>query len=149
MVVFRPVSTILVLGGALAVLAGLGAGGAQLYTLVSNSEYVLELPDNAADVQEFHWADGTRRDMEHLLKARIDEADFAQYAEALGMTPHSDDREYEDDPIWLDWSAPPHYDGDWWDPSSDLSATHVYQNRLFWEYAKYESGYVYVKAVEH
>jgi len=146
----RPFSTVLVVATACAALGGAGFGGLKLVELLTHSEYVMKLPDGATGVREFHWADGVAPDFQYLLRARIDEADFAEYVEDLGkMELHAAGREYGDDPVWLDWSAPSRFDGDWWDPSDNLDGTYVNQSVEMWEFVKYERGYLYVKALDH
>ena len=146
----RPVSTVLIVASACALLGGAVFGGYHFYRLLTQSEYVMALPEGATDVREFHWAEGFLPDFEYLLKARIDEADFLPYVEDLGQLElHSETREYTDDPMWLSWTTTIHFDGDWWDPSADLSGTYVYQSKHFWELVKYESGHLYVMALDH
>jgi len=138
-----------VVGGCVLV-AALALLGPRILRKLTQSEYRYQLPDSAADVREHHVSDGRTPEFEHMLRARIEETDFLPYVERLGgMTPHAAGREYEDDPRWLTWDAAIGFDGDWWDPGGDLSRTWIYQHDRFWEYAKYERGHVYVKALLH
>ncbi len=111
------------------------------------SPYVAALPSSATEVQVFR--DDLGIDWAFCLKARMPETDYQAYLEAFPeLEPHSEDRVYGDDILWLDWmfvceNQP------WWDATDALQATYVRQVGDAWTLVKYENGYLYVNSHSH
>jgi hypothetical protein len=86
----------------------------------------------------------------YFLRAKITEPEFRAYCERMRLTPHTSDRVYTDDEMWLSWDGPAGgRTPDWWNPSSGLDGTYVEQSGKVWTFAKYENGYLYVKSRRH
>lgn len=111
------------------------------------SPFVTALPESASEVQ-YH-SEEIGIDWSFCLKARIPQAEFEPYlAQFPSLQPHSPDRIYTDDLMWLDWQFPcDHFD--WWRSSDDLSDTYVHQEGDSWTMVKYEDGWLYVNGHSH
>ncbi len=109
--------------------------------------FVAALPESALDVQ-YHSED-LGIDWSFCLKARIPPEDFRPYlSQFTTLTPHTPDREYTDDLLWLDWQfVCDHWD--WWNPLDDLSGTYVSQEGDYWTLIKYENGWLFVNGHSH
>ena len=103
------------------------------------------LPWGADDVRD-HYVDMTP-DYAYYLKASISESDFRRYCARLRLTPHTPQRTYTDDLMWLSWDALAPID--WWNPSPGIADTHVLQEGRHWTFAKHENGTLYLKAWRH
>jgi hypothetical protein len=106
-----------------------------------------ELPWTAGDIHEDYETDALLPDYSYQLKARITEAEFQVYIAKFKLTPHTPTRHYaESFDALLGWWQ---HTNDWWDPSTSLSNTFVWQRGTEWTFAKYEHGYLYLKSMEH
>ncbi len=111
------------------------------------SPFESALPQTATDVHVHNESLGI--DWSYCLKAKISEEEFEAYrAEFPDLTPHTPDRVYLDDMLWLDWQFACESHA-WWDASDDLSETFVYQEGDTWELMKYEHGYLYINGHSH
>jgi hypothetical protein len=122
----------------LAFLAGLGWYGARFSPLRR------ALPWSAREVYEQALVQPPMYEI--LLRARLNEAEFAEYIQRLELTPHTPDRVYEADPeVALSWQPlqePPH----WWTPAGELSDLHVWQSGQVWTFARLEDGVAYIRS---
>jgi len=107
------------------------------------------LPKDATDVREFSRADGFLPDYAYMLRARVSESGFKAFVEKLGLTPHSEDREYSEETGWLNWSAAARFEEDWWNATDTLDGTYVKEGNDTWSYAKHEGGMLYFKSINH
>jgi len=108
------------------------------------------LPFGAEGIHEWYRSNGFLPDYSYQLKAKITEEQFRQYVSNLGLTPHTEARQYTQSPIpWLSWRPQPGFTGDWWDPSESLSSTFVRQEGDCWTFAKYENGYLFLASLDH
>jgi hypothetical protein len=107
------------------------------------------LPTNATEISEWSWSDGFLPDYSYVLKARVTPANFDSFCSELGLTLHTTNRHYADDPTWLSWSAPPGFTSTWWNPSPTLENTYVSQSNDTWSFAKYENGFLYFQSLNH
>jgi hypothetical protein len=108
-----------------------------------------KLPWSATDIHEIYWTDFPLPDYSYNLKAKISESQFLKYISKFGLSPHTTDRQYSDDVIWLNWDAPPDNKGSWWNPTDSLTNTFVWQGNDTWIFAKYEHGYLYLGSLNH
>jgi len=104
------------------------------------------LTSDATDVQE-QYIEMTP-DFTYMLKAKITPAGFSAFASKLMLTPHTASRSYTDDTMWLSWTVHPNEPA-WWNPSSDLDHTYVWQHGSTWMFAKHENGLLYFRAWSH
>ena len=105
------------------------------------------LPDSASDVQEYYHDCLFPPDFVRVIKARLPEEDFQQYARNLGLTmkydPNIHGSEY-DHVKMLIGSVP-----DWWDEPRDLDNCyfkHTPGDEYFTR-AKWKDGFVYFVAI--
>lgn len=107
------------------------------------------LPADATDIREWGWADGFLPDYGYMLKARLSQTGFERFVTELRLVSIDTSPKYSDDPEWLSWSAEGRFTNNWWDASDSLDSTFLYQTNHFWQYAKYEKGFLYFKALQH
>lgn len=107
------------------------------------------LPSSAQDIHESYWTDTLLPDYDYKLKAKITEEEFRRYVAKFGLTPHTTTRKYSDLVVCLDWAASPEFRRGWWDPSTSLDSTFVWQSNTVWTYAKYERGHLYLQSLRH
>ena len=80
------------------------------------------------------------------LKAKVLAGEFAAAGRNLGLTPHTKDREYTDEMVWLQWRS----DTDQrWNPSPSVDSTFIRQEEDWWQLARYEKGFVYYHSLNH
>jgi hypothetical protein len=109
------------------------------------------LPSTATDIHEFDRSDGFLPDYSYYLKARISSDEFQTYVERRHLKPFSEDGQYDESPHpWVNWRSQGQLgEGSWWNPSVSLDGTYVANSGDEWILAKYEHGYIYVRAIEH
>ena len=89
------------------------------------------------------------------LKAKVTREQFHTIVKTIRATPHTPTRQYSDDKIWLSWGPElgddlePRKGRKYWDPDEDLSSTFVRQEKDFWQYLKFEGGFLYYVALNH
>lgn len=105
------------------------------------------LPYSAAEVQEYYSSAGFTGDFTHVLKARLPERDFSQYAKNLGLTEKYDPRKYGSayDHLKTSVGDVP----DWWDEPMELDNCYfqLLPGKEFVERIKWKDGWVYFLAV--
>lgn len=123
------------------------------------------IPKGAKVCYRSQQEDGFLPDATFCLKLKITKPQFEKIVKTVGATPHTETRRYTDDKGWLNWSPaqgasdpfaaskgqnvkPPKGESVW-DPKPDLTSTFVRQNGDYWEYLKYENGYLYYKSLNH
>ncbi len=111
------------------------------------SPYEEALPESVGDYYVFR--DDLGIDWLFCLKAEMDEAHFKAYRQGFSdFLPHTEERVYLDDIIWLDWQFGCESQA-WWDPSDDLSSSYVLQAGDAWTLMKYEKGWLYINGHSH
>ena len=101
------------------------------------------LPESANDIQEYY-SDSWNGDFVRLVKARLPEGDYEEYAKALNLSTRFDDSKHADIRSTIDIGA-----GDapaWWDPPRSSSTTyfdHV-KGDDYVQTLKYSDGTVYL-----
>jgi hypothetical protein len=101
------------------------------------------LPESATDIQEYY-SDSWNGDFVRLIKARLPEGDYHQYAKALNLSTRFDESKHSDIRSKIDIGA-----GDapaWWDPPQSSSTTyfdHV-KGDDYVKTLKYSNGTVYL-----
>jgi hypothetical protein len=103
------------------------------------------LPWSCSDVSDLYV--DMFQDYSYYLRARMPANDFARYCTNNGLALHTEQSTYTDDTMWLSWTCGESID--WWKPSESLAGTYVSQSGHEWVLAKYEEGYIYVKAWSH
>lgn len=112
------------------------------------------LPSSATEIQEWKWAEGglTGQDSLYLMKARISEREFFEYAERFGLRGYVPSLDYGPSfvPSWEPPVWPLGVDLHWWDPNphADFRGTRLAGHGTHWTFAKYENGYVYVMSFD-
>lgn len=101
------------------------------------------LPESATDIQEYY-SDSWNGDFVRLLKARMSEEAYGDYAKALGLVTRFDESKHADIRSSIDMGAggAP----SWWDPprSSDTTYFKHLKGDDFVKTLKYSNGTVYV-----
>lgn len=113
------------------------------------------LPKGADVCYRSQFEDGFLPDGTFRLKAEITKKQFDTIVKKIGATPHTEARKYKDDKGWLSWS--PELGKDLqplkgrknWDPEDDLSSTFVRQEKDYWQFLKFEGGFLYYVALNH
>ncbi len=105
-----------------------------------------ELPWSATEIRESYWTEGFLPDYNYYLKARITEKQFQDYLAKFELTPHTPERKYEDEEMWMEWG---YHSNSWWAPSESLEKTFVWQGGHTWTFAKYENGNLYLTSITH
>jgi hypothetical protein len=113
------------------------------------------LPKGADVCYRSQYEDGFLPDATFRLKAKVTKEQFDTIVKKIGATPHTEARKYTDDKAWLSWS--PERGGDLkprkgrknWDPEDDLSSTFVRQEKDYWQFVKFEGGFLYYVALNH
>ncbi len=102
----------------------------------------------AGEIHEWQWSEGglTGQDYVYILSAKITEQQFLEYVDRLDMTPHTPEREYSPGfaLYWYPHELHSNEALEWWTPSRDDDGVYVYDGRSWWDYAKWENGYIYV-----
>jgi len=146
---------ICLVAGAAILVALLGYLGWYSWYRLTTSPLRLALPRGSTEVTDLYEDFGFSPDYSYYLKAKLPSMkSFTQYCSDMNLTPHTEQRIYSDSTTWLSWrqpciSRPPYTPIAWWKPSSSLSGTFVRQGGHGWVMAKYEDGYLYVKAISH
>lgn len=110
----------------------------------------LALPRGSTEVTDLYEDDGFLPDYSYYLKAKLpSKKSFTQYCSDMNLTPHTEQRIYSDDTVWLSWNGSLSEPMAWWKPSPSLSGTFVEQIGDYWTMAKYEDGYLYVRSICH
>lgn len=104
------------------------------------------LPGGAQIVFRSQWKDGFLPDATFKLKAKVSADEFASAVQRLGLTPHTKDRKYTDDTLWLQWMRD---DDERWNPSPSIDETFVHQEGDSWQLAKYENGFLFYQSLSH
>jgi len=104
------------------------------------------LPSSAADIQEYY-SDSWNGDFVRLLKARLPEEDYEDYAKSLDLTIRFDESKHADIRSSIDMGA-----GDapsWWDPprSNDTTYFDHVKGDDYVQTLKYSNGTVYLLIV--
>jgi hypothetical protein len=101
------------------------------------------LPPTAQDIHEQSWGEGGEigQDYCYLLKARITPAEFQQYVDRFGLTPHIATQQYSN---WSMINCGTERKPDWWTPSDESGSMYARDEDSTWTYAKYENGYIFV-----
>ena len=113
------------------------------------------LPKEAEVCYRTQYEDGFLPDATFRLKAKITKQQFDAIVKKIGATPHTEKRKYTDDKIWLSWNPElgddlePRKGRKNWDPEVDLSATFVRQQKDYWQFLKFEGGFLYYVALNH
>ena len=105
------------------------------------------LPESAVIIFSSQWEDGLLSDATFKIKAKITEAEFTSVVKQLELTPHTKNRKYSDDIMWLQG-----YLGGSdkkWDPMPSIDTTFVRQSKRYWQLAKYEGGCIYYVSISH
>ena len=111
------------------------------------SPYEKALPDLVGDYHVYR--DDLGIDWAFCLKAKMDEANYEVYRQGFpDFLPHTEERVYLDDDLWLDWQFGCDSQA-WWDASDSLSSTFVYQQGHAWTLMKYEKGWLYINGHSH
>lgn len=105
------------------------------------------LPSTAQDIREWYWDEGglVPQDYIYLLRAEITEEEFHDYVKQLGLTPYIADNEYSlgFTPYWY-FSQLTDEQLEWWKPTENFDGIYIFDGGSWWQYTKYENGYVYV-----
>lgn len=144
----RKASKAFCIKASLATIALYAAGIVLCYQMFTWS-FRKELPWSASDIHESYYSDTLLPDYDYKLKAKISEAQFQNYIKSFDLSPHTSDRKYSEEIHWLDWNAPPEGNVGWWNPTSSLTNTFVWQGSDTWIFAKYENGYLYLGSLNH
>ena len=113
------------------------------------------LPKAAEVCYRTQYEDGFLPDATFRLKAKITKKQFDAIVKKIAATPHTEKRKYTDDKIWLSWNPvldddlKPHKGRKKWDPEVDLSTTFVRQQKDYWQFLKFEGGFLYYVALNH
>ncbi|MCW1921036.1 hypothetical protein OKA05_00625 [Luteolibacter arcticus] len=113
------------------------------------------LPKEAEVCYRSQYADGFLPDAAYCLKLKVTEKQFKEIVAKVGATLHTEKRPYTDDKVWLSWGPEtgpdlkPVKGKERWNPSRDLAATYVRQEKHTWEFLKYEGGFLYYKSLTH
>jgi hypothetical protein len=107
------------------------------------------LPSTAEDIQEWSWIEPgpLSQDYSYLLRAKISEEEFAVYVNERGLEPYIQPAEDSSD-FFISWhpfnSRITHLE--WWNPTDSFENTYIISSDSWWEYAKYENGYIFAVA---
>ena len=104
------------------------------------------LPESATDIQEYY-SDSWNGDFVRLIKARLPEGDYEEYAKALNLSTRFDDSKHADIRSTIDISV-----GDspaWWDPPRSSGTTYfdIVKGDDCVQTLKYSNGTVYMLIV--
>lgn len=113
------------------------------------------LPKGAVVCYQTQYEDGFLPDATFRLKAKVTKEQFDAIVKKIGATLHTEARKYSDDKNWLNWSPrrgedlKPLKGRKNWDPEDDLSSTFVLQEKDYWQFLKFEGGFLYYVALNH
>jgi hypothetical protein len=133
--------------GCIAPLVGLLSLIAILYLLDTfmPSAALRALPESATDIQEYY-SGSLNGDFVRLIKARLPEGDYEEYAKALNLSTRFDDSKHADIRSMIDiWAG----DAPWWNPPKSSNTTyfdHV-KGDDYVQTLKYSNGTVYLLIV--
>lgn len=112
-------------------------------------DFKKELPWGASEIYEWYQQETLLPDYVYFLRAKISQEEFFKYIKKLDLEKHTDSSSYPDEKAGLSWAASYGVDTKVWNPSESLKETYVWQKGHEWVLAKYENGFVYLKALNH
>lgn len=113
------------------------------------------LPKEAEVCYRTQYEDGFLPDATFRLKVKVTKEQFDTIVKRLGVTAHTETRKYSDEKMWLGWrpeigdDLKPRKGRKNWDPDDDLSSTFVRQEKGYWQFLKFEGGFLYYVALNH
>jgi hypothetical protein len=123
-------------------------GGRALIQSVLASPLRKGLPPTATQIREWRWSEGglTGQDYTYLLRAKITKQEFLDYVDRFDMAPHTPEREYSYGFVltWHPYTQHSYEALEWWTPSESSNGTYVHDGGSWWQYAKWENGYIYI-----
>lgn len=131
----------------LLVIVGICFGGWLIFREITTSPFRKVLPATAKEIHEWSWHEPGPLAQDHfyMLTAKISEQEFDKYVHQLDLNLYNKNN----DSLALDWYAYETHTSerfDWWGPAENSDEIYTYSTGSYWEYAKYENGYLFLIA---